>query len=638
MSSLWFSFSPRTGGGSSSFSPASPTPSRFGFSPYRQSFSESVMDRTLEIAEPIIVKWDPETTTFARVTSLFYESRREAREFIKTVNNLHKAMHLLVKDNSNSEKLVRGKNLMQIAMKRLQKEFYQILSMNRAHLDPESVSTRSSRTSVASSSISDFDDDDDEEMRAANESISEVGDVSTLAMADLRLIADCMISSGYGKECVKIYKIIRKSIVDEAIYKLGVEKFTSSQIHKMDWKALDVRAKNWLNAVSTAVKVLFNGERILSDHVFASSDSVRESCFTEISKEGALILFGFPELVAKYSKKSQDKIFRLLDMYTGIANHWPDIESIFSFASTDIIKTQAISSLIKLGESVRAAVDNFETSILKDSSKTPVAGAGIHPLTINAMNYLSLLADYSIILSDIFADSPPPANNLLPESYFGFSDSDESTAPAITLKMAWLILVLLCKLDSKAKYYKDVSLSYLFLANNLQYVVVEVHTSNLKYLLGNEWLKKHESKVKQFASSYERLGWGHVVDSLPSDPSTVDSPEKVKEIFKNFNAAFDQAYKKQAVCVVQDSKLRDHIKVSIAKKIFRLYREFYNAHRQAVLRQRYWAPIVKYTPEDVGHRLSDLFFGEMDYSGSSSSFRSLQSSPSPSVSWPQRSR
>ncbi|KAL0316295.1 UNVERIFIED_CONTAM: Exocyst complex component EXO70H1 [Sesamum radiatum] len=591
-------FSPKFSSFSSSPPSRFASPSRFAFSPSRPSFSDSVMDRTLELAEPIIMKWNPDTTTFARVTSLFYENRREARDFIKTINNLQKAMHFLATENSSSDKLVRAQSLMQIAMKRLQKEFYQILSMNRAHLDPESVSTRSSRTSTGSST-SDYDDDDDD-IRVANESVSEVEDVSTGAMADLKLIAECMISSGYAKECLKIYKIIRKSIVDEGIYKLGVEKFTSSQIHKMDWEVAELRIKKWLNAVVTAVKTLFNGERILCDYVFASSDSIRESCFTEITREGAMILFGFPENVAKHSKKSPEKVFRVLDMYAAISNNWPEIDSIFSFESTTNIKSQALTSLIKLGEFVRSALNDFESVILKDSSKSPVAGAGIHYLTIDAMNYLSILADYSNILSDILADSPPPAKNLLPESYFGFSDSEESPAPAISLKMAWLVLVLLCKLDTKAKYYKDVSLAYLFLANNLQYVVVK------------------------FASNYERLGWGHVIDSLPSDPAAPVTHEKVKEYFKKFNTSFDQAHKKQAICVVPDSKLRDHIKVSIARKIFRLYREFYNAHRQTMERERNSISVVRYAPEDVGHHLSDLFFGHVD-SGSCSS---VESSPS----------
>ncbi|KAK6126132.1 hypothetical protein DH2020_040110 [Rehmannia glutinosa] len=582
------------------------------------------MDRTLEMAEPVIMKWNPETTTVARVTSLFYENRREARDFIKTVNNLQKAMHFLAGENSSSEKLARAQNLMQIAMKRLQKEFYQILSMNRAHLDPESVSTRSSRTSTGSSTS--YNDDDEDDVRVADESISEVEDASLLAMADLSLIAECMISTGYARECLKIYKIIRKSIVDEGIYRLGVEKLASSQIHKMNWEALEVRIENWLNAVRTAVKTLFNGERILCDHVFASSDSIRESCFSEIAKEGAAILFAFPENVVKHSRKSPDKVFRVLDMYNAISNHWPEIDSIFSFESTNSVKSQALTSLIKIGEFVRSALHDFESVILKDNSKSPVAGAGIHHLTIDAMSYLSNLADYSNILSDILADSPPPAKNVLPESYFGFSDSDESPAPAISLKMAWLILVLLCKLDTKAKHYKDISLAYLFLANNLQYVVVKVRTSNLKYLLGDEWVTKHETKVKQFASKYERLGWGHVIDSIPSDPMAIDTPENAKEVFKKFNSSFEQAYRKQGICVVHDNKLRDYIKISIARKIFRLYREFYNAHEQKMRRDRNSAAVVRFAPEDVGHRLSDLFFGHVE-SGSSSSF---ESSPSPS--------
>ncbi|KAL2250561.1 exocyst complex component EXO70A1-like [Sesamum indicum] len=600
---------PRKGVTSFCFSPkpSSSTHSlpRFAFSPSQPSLSETVMDRTLATVESTIMKWDPQTTTVGRITSLFHHNRREARDFIQAVNRLQKAMHLLLTDNSTSCKLARAKSLMQIAMKRLEKEFYQILSMNRAQLDPESVSTRSLRTS----STSDFEEEDDDCVRVGNEMISEIEDASTLAMEDLRLIAECMVSSGHAKECTQVYKIIRKSIVDEGIYRLGVEKYTSSQIHKMDWQALELRIQSWRNAVRIAVKTLFNGERILCDHVFASSDSNRESCFTEITKEGAMILFGFPENVAKNSKRSADKVFRLLDMYTGISDHWLEIDSIFSFQSTITIKSQALTSLIKLGAFVKAALNDFESAVLKDSTKSPVLGGGIHHLTTEVMTYLSILADYSNILSDILADSPPPAKHSFPYSYFGFPDSDESPAPPVSLKMAWLILALLCKLDAKAKCYNDVSLSYLFLANNLQYVVAKVRASNLEYLLGDEWLTKHESTVKQFAANYERHGWGDVIDSIPSNLTAADTPEKIKETFKKFNTSFNQAYKKQSLCVVPHRKLRDDIKASIARKIEPLYREFYSSHRLRMQRARNSVSVVRFAPEDVGHHISVMFFG-----------------------------
>ncbi|KAK7859352.1 exocyst complex component exo70h1 [Quercus suber] len=284
----------------------SPSPSRTAMIPPASpscTFSESLMDENIEIAESLITKWDStNVSSFANVTSLFHADPHEAKQYLNSVRDLQAAMQHLVTENSSSEQIVAAQNLMQLAMKRLEKEFYQILSVNRANLDPESVSARSSRSSEARSSTSDFEESDEseeDEFRFGTElddSISDVERVSMIAMADLKAIADCMISSGYGRECVKIYKIIRKSIVDESLYHLGVERQISlSHLQKMDWEMVELKIKTWLNAVKVAVKTLFYGERILCDHVFSASDSIRESCFSEISKEAAISLFGFPK-------------------------------------------------------------------------------------------------------------------------------------------------------------------------------------------------------------------------------------------------------------------------------------------------------------------------------------------------------
>ncbi|XP_039062884.1 exocyst complex component EXO70H1-like [Hibiscus syriacus] len=617
-------FSPRT----PSFSISRQSTSQSSSSTPRRRFTDSMIDQTIDAAASIIMKWDAETSAYAKVTSLLYESKREALQFIRSVNDLQKTMHLLVADQeSSSEKLIRAQNLMQIEMKRLQKEFYQILSMNRAHLDPESVSTRSSLTS-ARSSMSDFDDEGspDDEIRKEGDSISEIEQVSSMAMADLKLIADCMITSGYAKECVDIYKIIRKSIIDEGIYKLGIEKMSSSQVNKMDWDVLDLKIKNWLEAKKISMRTLFTGERILCNQVFATSDSIKESCFTDISKEAATLLFGFPELVAKTKKSPPEKVFRVLDMYYSISEDWQEIETIFSFESTSAVRVQALNSLVRLSESVRWLLMDFESTIQKDSSKTMIPGGGLHPLTISSMNYLTLLADYSNILADIIADWPPPVKSSLPASFLYSPESDDSSAPAISVRMAWLILVLLCKLDGKAKHYKDISLAYLFLANNLQHVISRVRTSNLQYILGEEWITKHEAKVKQFAANYEQLAWGEVFASLPENPTAPITPGKAKDYFRKFNASFEVAYWKQSSCIIHDSKLRDEIKVSIGKKLVALYRDFYNTHRSTVGDERMARLFVRFSPEDIGNYLSDLFFGTVSSGSSSTSTSSSVSS------------
>ncbi|MBA0846389.1 hypothetical protein Goshw_001265 [Gossypium schwendimanii] len=584
------------------------------------TFTESLIEENIEAAELSITKWDSlygdDHVSYCNIASLFSENNRdEAKQYLSSIKGLQKAMRYLASLESTSDKLVRAQTLMQTAMKRLEREFYQILKSNRNYLDPESVSNHSSsRPSVSRSSFSDSEEDGSE-----NDSIPEVERGSSAVIADLRAIAEAMISAGYAKECFKIYRTIRKSIVDEALYNLGVERNLGfQQIQKMEWEILEVKIKHWLNAVKGAVKTVFYGERLLCDQVFAISSSIRESCFTDVSKEGALALFGFPENVAK-SKKAPEKMFRILDLYEAVSDLWPEIESIFSFESTSTVRSTAVNSLIRLSDAVRTMLTDFEMAIQKHSSKTTVPGGGIHPLTRYVMNYISFLADYSGVLSDIIADWPLQISSPLPESYFGSPDKEESISSPISVRLAWLILVMLCKLDGKAEMYKDVALSYLFLANNLQYVVNKVRQSNLKLLLGDNWVTKHEQKVRKYAANYERVGWSKVFAALPENPTAEIPVDQVIEHFRNFNSAFEEAYKKQTSWVVTDPKLRDEIKLSLARRIGPIYKEFFDKYGGVQLMKEMWAKtLVRYTPDDLRNYCSDLFFG----SGSSGSISS----------------
>nr|GMD29454.1 exocyst complex component EXO70A1-like [Ipomoea batatas]GMD31713.1 exocyst complex component EXO70A1-like [Ipomoea batatas]GME04021.1 exocyst complex component EXO70A1-like [Ipomoea batatas] len=445
-------------------------------SPPHYTFCETLLADTIATVEPVIRKWDVQASlTFAGISNLFRDSPVEAKQFLGCVDDLQRAMLFSVRQCSDSELLVRAQTLMQIAMKRLQKS-----------------SRASSRSSVS--------DSEDGEVLDTVAGIL----MPHPAVADLKAIATCMIGAGYGKECVKVYNIIRKSVIDETLYHLGIERFSSSQIQKMDWEVLERKILNWQSGIRIAVRTLFLGERILCNEVFSASDRIRESCFAEISKDGAINLFGFLELAAKYKKISIEKMFRYLDLYEAVSDLSPEIESIFSFDSTAAVKSQAAASVSMLGDAIRAILSEFEAAIQKDSTKPPPGGA-IHPLTRYVMNFLVFLADYSGTVSQIIADWPPSSQSPLPESYFSSpsSTNDDST---VSTKFAWLVLVLLCKLDSKARHFRDVPLSYLFLANNLNYVVSKVRSSNLSLVLGSDWISKQEVKVKQFIANYERLG------------------------------------------------------------------------------------------------------------------------------------
>ncbi|CAN1329401.1 Exocyst complex component EXO70H1 [Linum perenne] len=592
--------------------------------PRRHTFSETLMEENIDNAYSLISKWEELSSSSSTAVSLFSDDRGEAKRYISAVKELQAAMKYYVSWNPASENLGRAQSLMQKAMRRLEKEFYLILRSNREQLDAELVSRSYNRTLT----LADLEDgevtDGDDTPRETE--ISEVEGDSIVAISDLKSIADCMIGAGYTKECVKIYQIIRKSIVDEGLYRLGVDRFSLLQIHKLDSEVLESKIKTWLYAVKVAVKTLFNGERLLCDHVFSSSLPIRESCFVEIVREGALDLFGFAENFTK-GKKSLEQMFRTLDIYEAISDLWPEIESIFEFESTAPIRNRAVNSLIKLGEAVRTTLSDLEMSITKDNSKMSVPGGGVHPLTRYVMNYISLLSDYSGVLSDIVADWPLEFSSPLPETYFHSptADDDGGTSP-ISVRLAWLILVLLCKLDGKAQSYKDVALCYLFLANNLNYVVNKVRSSNLKFHLGDEWIEKHSKKVRQYAANYERVGWDKVISSLNSSPATV---HQAAECFRKFNSAFEEAYRKQSSWVVPHSRLRDEIKISVARKIGPAYRSLYERYRTAVVREfGRENGSVRYAPDDLENYWSDLFYGVSSGSDAGSSVSSCSSSRS----------
>ncbi|KAG9158178.1 hypothetical protein Leryth_000328 [Lithospermum erythrorhizon] len=593
------------------------TSSSYSSSRARVTFSEQMMAENIDYAEAILTKCEFQGHgTYKKFSSMFLEYPEDAKKLLKAIQELQQTMHTLINQDSSSEPLIRAQNLMELAMRRLEKEFHFILSKNRNILDLESISNHSSSVSSSTTTVScdeesTCDGETEEENKAPNEAI----------MDDLKTIADCMISSGYGKECLNIYKLVRKSILNESLYNLGIieRNIVPSQIQKLDWDTIEFKIKNWLRGMKIAMKDIFLGERILCDHVFSSSEQVIESCFVEIAKDRALALLSFPELVTKYKKLSAEKMFRILDMHEAISTLQTEIQVIFAFDSSSVVRSQAVKSLVKLGEAVRSMWSEFESSIQKDTSKA-VPGGGIHPLTRYVVNYLVFIAEYSGSLDDIFANWPLEVKSVLPEAYIparpspssSFDDGEDGVdGSVLTAKVAWLIFLVLCKLDAKAQLYKDAVLAYLFLANNLNYVVSKIRKSKLYTILGCEWIFKNEAKVRQYKANYERIGWGKVITAFPEHPTNEMSQKYVMECFRKFNSGFDEAYRVQASWVIPDEKLKEQVKLSLSRKIVPPYQEFYDKYRGAWRSKFGKEPIIRFSPEDLGNYLSDLFHGDV---------------------------
>ncbi|XP_074587888.1 exocyst complex component EXO70H1-like [Curcuma longa] len=550
----------------------------------------SRLEAEVAAAEAVVVKWDPNSSAYAKITSLFYEDRVEAGRFVAHVSALQRRMLDVASAGDSSllshPSLARAQTLMQAAMRRLEKEFYQILAANRDLLDPESVSVRSAR-----SSVSDLDPWDDDEAAA-----TAVGDSATID--DLRAIANAMVFAGYGKECVRIYRTFRKSIVDDGLSRLGFE--LRLQSYKMDWPALEVKIRSWLAAARVAVRTLFHGERVLVDQVFADSDVVREAVFSTITGD-AVQFFAFPELVARSIKRSHDKLFRLLDMHDALAELWPEVELVFSFESTASVRTQVAASLAKLTEAARVALADFESAIMKEPSRSPVPGGRVHPMIRYAMNYLALLADYHPSVTEIFDAWPPPS----PHSVSATSPPD---------LVARLIETLLLKLDGKADAYRDAALSHLFMANNLQYVVNKVGSCALRGILGEDWSARHAAKARHHLARHERVAWGPIAAMVPA--TEVSSAAEAREQMRGFGAALEEALAAQAEWAVVDAAMREETRARVREMVVPAYRGFHSRWLSAAAGGAGFP-----SPDEVWDRLGGLFsrWSGSDGSGTGSS-------------------
>ncbi|CAL9134831.1 unnamed protein product, partial [Musa textilis] len=540
-------------------------------SPSRQTFSDRMMEDSIAAAEEVISKWGPEVEA-----SLFCgNGRAEADRFLRAASDLHRSMLFFTSPSANSAAspatrsavLFRAQSLLSAAMRRLERELHLLLS-DHCHLLDSHCSSSSDASTIED----------------AAKSITEMESALDVVMRDLRAVAEAMISAGYTRECVRVYKTVRKSFIDKSIRQLGFQRLTQSQVQKLDGSALESRIRAWLAAAPIAFRILFSRERLLCDRIFAGSDAIRESCFAGVARDAAAALLAFPESAAR-SKRSPEKLFRILDLYDTLVEFWPDIESLFIFESTAAVRSQAVVSLLRLAEVARSTLADFEAAIERDASRSPVPGGDVHPLTRYVMNYLVFLADYELALVDIFADSPLQTPSPLPDSFFEaaavatsptsshsspssastttsfegspWSSSSSAAAGSVSVRIAWLVLVLICKLESKAELYREAALSYLFLANNIQYILRKVNESALRPLLGDEWVAQHEAKARHYAASYARLAWVKVAAAIPADVSGMEADERMC----GFNAALEAECRGQAGwVVVSDGGLREEVR------------------------------------------------------------------------------
>lgn len=294
-------------------------------------------------------------------------------------------------------------------------------------------------------------------------------------------------------------------------------------------------------------------------------------------------------------------------MYDALAGVLPNLEAM---VSDGFLISEAHGVLSGLGEAATGTFAEFENAIKSENSKKAMQNAEIHPLIRYVMNYVRLLVDYSKTMNSLLEDEEVQD---LPNE----RDNDDNLQLESTSPLARRLLTLLSSLESnlmeKSKLYEDVAMQFIFLMNNILYIVKKVKDSELAQLLGDNWLRRHSGQIRQYETSYLRASWSKVLSCLKDEGigGSTSNASKValKEKFKNFNAGFEEICRVQTAWKVSDAQLRDELIISVSEKVIPAYRSFLGRFRNQLESGRNSGKYIKYTPEDLENSLSDLFEG-----------------------------
>lgn len=562
---------------------------------------------------------------------IFDRGSEEAYEYVKIVDEARILAEQLEnmclnKDSDKNEYLSKAHDVIQTAMVRLEDEFKHMLVENRQPFEPEHMSFRSTEEDILDdrSVISSGDDSFEESLQRERDSFSRrssedviVQLVHPSVIPDLKCIANLMFDSNYDRECTQAFISVRKEALDECLYILEVEKLSIEDVMKMEWVALNSKIRRWIKTMKTFIRVYLASERGLSDQVFGDLDSISSTCFTEASKGSILQLLTFAEAIA-IGPHTPEKLLKILDMYEVLANLIPDIEALYTDEAGFYVRNECLDVLKRLGQCGKATFLEFKNLVASNLSNTPFAGGGIHHITRYVMNYMRNLNDYietlNILLrddynkEDDFSSSPDLYQSSGEQSLIRSSSHAMSlTETAIHCKS--LISILECNLDDKSKLYKDDSLGHIFLMNNTHYITEKVKSSELRTILGDEWIRKHNWKFQQHAMNYERSTWSSILsllrdEGLYNPGSSSVSKTLLKERLHHFYLAFEEVYKNQTAWLIPDSQLRDDLRISTSLKVIQAYRTFVGRHVNHLSEKN-----IKYSADELEDYLLDLFEG-----------------------------
>ncbi|XAR60790.1 hypothetical protein NMG60_11034303 [Bertholletia excelsa] len=592
---------------------------------FREKLSEKLSDEDPRALEHTLKSLDRQVSRYLAADHPIWSDSADASAFLDVVDELVSAIrdwNPMAAEKPIAACLDRAEDLLQQSMFRLQEEFRSLMERGGESFD---LTRFRKGESAASYFDSEEDEDEDGEMPGSGEDPQipvahpltdydfVIDALPSGTINDLHEIAKRMVAAGYGKECSHAYSSCRREFLEESLSRLGLQKLSIEEVHKMPWSDLEDEIERWIKAALVALRILFPSERRLCDRVFFGFSSAADLSFMEVCRGSTIQLLNFADAVA-IGSRAPERLFKVLDVYETVRDLMPEFEAVFSDQYCLFLRNEAITIWKRLGEAIRGILMELENLIRRDPAKQAVPGGGLHPITRYVMNYLRAACRSRQTLEQVFEESMAPPGST---DYRNLDDRSLTSSP-LSVQMSWIMELLESNLESKSKIYKDPALCSVFMMNNGRYIVQKVRDNELGSLLGDDWIRKHNAKVRQFHVNYQRSSWNKVLAILKVDNSTLSSSSggsrALREKLKLFNIQFEEICKTQSTWVVFDDQLREELRISVGNNMSQAYRSFLG-RVQLIPDNGKHEKYVRYSMEDLQARINELFQGNSGSAG-----------------------
>lgn len=427
---------------------------------------------------------------------------------------------------------------------------------------------------------------------------------------DLHEMAKRMVAAGFGQECSSVYSSCRREFLEESISRLGLQKLSIEEAQKMPWQDLEDEIERWIKAMNVAVRILFPSERRLCDRVFSGLSSAADFSFMEVCRGSMVQLLKFADAVS-IGSRSPERLFKVLDVFETLRDLMPELDAQFSDQYCLLLRNEAITIWKRLGEVIRGIFMELENLIRRDPAKAAVPGGGLHPITRYVMNYLRAACRSRQALEQVFEES------ILSPNEYAKLDS-RAASSSLSVQMAWILDLLESNLEVKAKIYSEPALCSVFKMNNAKYIVQKVTDSDLGALLGEDWIRKHAAKVRQYQQSYIKSCWNKILGVLKLDASAQAArfdATSIREKLKLFNLTFENTCKVQSSWVFADEQLREDLRLSVTKLLVPAYQDFVSRLQNAPEMRKHGEKSAVKGVEEIEAQIGDLFGGSSQSAG-----------------------